>query len=157
MKVAIVTVSDRAAAGVYADRSGPRIEELVREAHPDAELSRVVVRDERDAIITALRNGVTENSDWIITTGGTGIGPRDVTVEATREVIVTELPGIAEAIRSASLFETATAVLSRGIAGIASATFIVNFPGSVGGVETGMRVVAPIMAHALSMQQGGGH
>jgi molybdopterin biosynthesis enzyme MoaB len=78
-------------------------------------------------------------------------------VEATRRVIETELPGIAEAIRGASLAETATAVLSRGIAGMAGRTFIVNLPGSVGGVETGMRIVAPVMAHALSMVAGAGH
>jgi molybdenum cofactor synthesis domain-containing protein len=156
MIVTVVTVSDRASRGEYEDRSGPRIMELVTASHPDATVTRVVVPDDgRDRGCDGTRPG--HRSDWIITTGGTGVGPRDVTVEATRRVIETELPGIAEAIRGASLAETATAVLSRGIAGMAGRTFIVNLPGSVGGVETGMRIVAPVMAHALSMVAGAGH
>jgi molybdenum cofactor synthesis domain-containing protein len=157
MIVTVVTVSDRASRGEYEDRSGPRIMELVTASHPDATVTRVVVPDEMVEIEAAMVHARDIGSDWIITTGGTGVGPRDVTVEATRRVIETELPGIAEAIRGASLAETATAVLSRGIAGMAGRTFIVNLPGSVGGVETGMRIVAPVMAHALSMVAGAGH
>jgi len=157
MVVTVVTVSDRASRGEYEDRSGPRVEELVREAYPDSTVTRVIVPDEIDRIVAALEGAVAGGADWIITTGGTGIGPRDITVEATRQVITRELPGIAEAIRAASLSETATAVLSRGIAGVAGSTFIVNLPGSVGGVGTGMRIVAPVMAHALAMREGSGH
>jgi molybdenum cofactor synthesis domain-containing protein len=157
MNVTVVTVSDRASRGEYEDRSGPRIVELVTASHPAAAVTRVVVPDEVVEIEAALAHARDAGSDWIITTGGTGVGPRDVTVEATRRVIETELPGIAEAIRAASLAETATAVLSRGIAGVTGRSFIVNLPGSVGGVETGMRIVAPIMAHALAMVDGAGH
>lgn len=157
IRVAVVTVSDRASRGEYEDRSGPRVEELVREAYAASQVTRVVVPDDMEQIVTVLKEAVANHADWIITTGGTGVGPRDITVEATRQVITRELPGIAEAIRAASLPETVTAVLSRGIAGIAESTFIVNLPGSVGGVETGMRIVAPVMAHAVAMREGGGH
>lgn len=157
MTVTVVTVSDRASRGEYEDRSGPRIAELVTAHYPTAKLTSVVVPDEVDRIEEALVRARDGGSDWIITTGGTGVGPRDVTVEATRRVITTEIPGVAEAIRAASLAETAMAVLSRGIAGVTGRSFIVNLPGSVGGVETGMHIVAPIMAHALSMVDGAGH
>lgn len=157
MTVTILTASDRAAAGTYSDRSGPRIEELLRAAYPDAEVRRVLVRDETEEIEAAIKKELATGSDWIITTGGTGIGPRDRTVDATRRLLDRELPGIAEAIRAESLRETPMAVLSRGTAGMAGSSFIVNLPGSVGAVETGMRVLAPIMAHALSMRSGEGH
>jgi molybdenum cofactor biosynthesis protein B len=157
MHVTVVTVSDRASRGEYEDRSGPRVEQLVLEAYPDSNVTRVIVPDEIEEVVAALDDAVTGGADWIITTGGTGVGPRDITVEATQQVITRELPGIAEAIRAASLAETLTAVLSRGIAGVAGSTFIVNVPGSVGGVQTGMKVVSPVMAHALAMREGGGH
>ncbi|NBF41570.1 MAG: MogA/MoaB family molybdenum cofactor biosynthesis protein, partial [Spirochaetes bacterium] len=96
-------------------------------------------------------------ADFIITTGGTGIGPRDLTPDVTREYCERELPGIAEAIRAASLAETRTAMLSRGYAGVRGRTIVVNVPGSVRGAAFAASVIAPIMSHAVAMLEGGGH
>ena len=155
MNIVILTVSDRAARGEYQDRSGPEAERLLRMHLPTAQISRVIVADEPDRIVRALDDA--EDADFVLTTGGTGIGPRDVTPEATAAFCERLLPGIAEAIRERSLAETPFAMLSRGVAGQKDRTIVVNLPGSVKAIETCLDVVIPIMEHAVAMMQGEGH
>ena len=169
MRVAILTISDRASRGEYEDRSGPEIERVLEEAGLGAaEIVREIVSDDAGEIRAALErlgDAATAGApavaataaDFIITTGGTGIGPRDLTPDVTREYCERELPGIAEAIRAASLAETRTAMLSRGYAGVRGRTIVVNVPGSVRGAGFAASVIAPIMSHAVSMLEGGGH
>ena len=155
MKVAVITISDRASRGDYADASGPEIEKDVRSRFADAEVTRRVVPDEQPRILAALEDCA--GADFILTTGGTGISPRDVTPEATRRFLDRELPGIAECLRARSLAETPAAMLSRGVAGLKGGTIVVNFPGSVSAVRLCMTVIGPIMEHALRMVRGEGH
>ncbi|MGA2477958.1 MAG: MogA/MoaB family molybdenum cofactor biosynthesis protein [Spirochaetia bacterium] len=155
MKVAVITISDRASRGEYADLSGPEIEKDLRARFPDAEISRAVVPDEPPAILSALESST--GADFILTTGGTGISPRDITPEATMKFCDRELPGIAEALRAASLVETNAAMLSRGYAGMHGTTVVVNFPGSLKAVRLCMKVIGPIMEHAVRMLRGEGH
>ncbi len=155
MRIAVITVSDRAARGAYADRSGPAIEDTLREIVPDAEISREIVADERGEIRAALMRH--PEADWIITSGGTGPAPRDVTPEATRDWCDRELPGLAELLRARSLAETPNAVFSRGVAGMRGRQFAVNFPGSEKAARLCARVVAPLLAHGVEMAAGRGH
>ena len=152
-----ITVSNRAAAGVYADRSGPVLAGLLAEAGCDQVDGPRVVPD-GEPVLAALREAVGLGYDVIVTTGGTGLTPGDRTPEMTREMIDREIPGIAEAIRSAgAAVGIPAAVLSRGLAGLAGQTVIVNLPGSSGGVRDGMAVLAPILAHAVDQARGGDH
>jgi molybdopterin adenylyltransferase len=155
VRVSVITISDRASRGQYEDRSGPRIVSMLRDALPAVEVEIEVVPDDREAILGAFRRH--EGADFILTTGGTGIGARDVTPEATRAYCDRELPGIAETLRAESYKETPTAVLSRGYAGIKGDTIIVNFPGSLKAVTLCTRVLLPVMEHALRMLRGEGH
>jgi molybdenum cofactor synthesis domain-containing protein len=151
-----VTVSNRASAGVYADTSGPVLAELLRSAGCQTDGPLVVPDGEpaRDA----LRDGVAAGYDVIVTTGGTGLTPGDQTPEMTRTVIDREIPGIAEAIRSAGAAGgVPAAMLSRGLAGLAGRTLIVNLPGSAGGVRDGMGVLSGVLAHAVDQAAGGDH
>ena len=151
-----VTVSNRAAAGVYEDRSGPVLTELLRSA--GCETDGPVVIPDGAAVEAALRDAVTAGYDVVVTTGGTGLTPGDLTPEMTRLVIDREIPGIAEAIRAAGVTAgIPAAMLSRGLAGIAQTTLIVNLPGSTGGVRDGMKVLSPVIAHALDQAAGGDH
>jgi molybdenum cofactor synthesis domain-containing protein len=152
-----VTVSNRASAGVYADRSGPVLVELLRAAGCDVVDGPLVIPDGA-AVEQALRDSVAAGYDVAVTTGGTGLTPTDQTPEMTRRVIDREVPGIAEALRAAGAAAgVPSAVLSRGLAGIASRTLIVNLPGSSGGVRDGMDVLRPILAHAVDQIRGGDH
>jgi len=152
-----ITVSNRAAAGVYADRSGPVLAGLLAEAGCDQVDGPRVVPD-GEPVLAALREAVGLGYDIIVTTGGTGLTPGDRTPEMTREVIDREIPGIAEAIRSAGAAAgIPAAVLSRGLAGLAGQAVIVNLPGSSGGVRDGMAVLAPILVHAVDQARGGDH
>jgi len=155
LKVAVITISDRAFRGEYDDLSGPEIEKEVKTRFANAMVSRRIVPDEPKRILAALREA--EGADFILTTGGTGISPRDVTPEATRRFIDRELPGIAESLRAQSYTETPSAVLSRGVAGLKGNTIVVNFPGSVRAVRLCMKVLGPVMEHALRMIRGEGH
>jgi molybdenum cofactor synthesis domain-containing protein len=151
-----VTVSNRASAGVYADTSGPVLVEELRSA--GLETDGPLVIPDGAAVEQALQDAVTAGYDVIVTTGGTGLTPNDVTPEMTRMIIDREIPGIAEAIRAAGLAKgIASAMLSRGVAGMAGNTLIVNLPGSTGGVRDGMSVLGPVIAHALEQAAGGDH
>jgi len=151
-----VTVSNRAAAGVYADKSGPVLAELLRSA--GCETDGPVVVTDGAAVESALREAVAAGYDVVVTTGGTGLTPGDMTPEMTRLIIDREIPGIAEAIRAAGVNAgVPAAMLSRGLAGLAGATLIINLPGSTGGVRDGMAVVGSVIAHALDQAAGGDH
>jgi molybdenum cofactor synthesis domain-containing protein len=152
-----ITVSNRAAAGVYADRSGPVLVELLREAGCDVVDGPLVIPD-GEAVEQVLRDSVTAGYDVAVTTGGTGLTPGDLTPEMTRRVIDREIPGIPEALRAAGAAAgVPPAILSRGLAGVASRTLIVNLPGSSGGVRDGMKVLRAILVHAVDQIRGGDH
>lgn len=150
-----VTVSNRAAAGVYADRSGPVLAGLLAEAGCRVDGPRVV--PDGDEVVRALREAVASGYDVVVTTGGTGLTPTDQTPEMTRQVIEREIPGIAEAIRAAGRDKVPAAILSRGVAGVRGRTLIVNLPGSTGGVRDGMSVLGPVIIHAVDQIAGGDH
>lgn len=151
-----ITVSNRASAGVYADTSGPVLVELLREA--GCQTDGPVVIPDGATVEVALRDAVAAGYDVVVTTGGTGLTPGDVTPEMTRLVTDREIPGIAEAIRAAGVSAgIPSAMLSRGLAGLAGTTLIVNLPGSAGGVRDGMSVLRAVIAHALDQAAGGDH
>jgi molybdenum cofactor synthesis domain-containing protein len=156
-RAVVVTASNRAAAGVYDDRSGQALAAGLRELGFTVEGPHVRP-DDVDELTNVLRNAVDLGFDVIVTTGGTGLSPTDVTPEATRSVIEREAPGIAEAIRRFGADNgVPTAVLSRGLAGIAGRTLIVNLPGSPGGVKDALAVLGPLLPHVVSQLRGGDH
>jgi molybdenum cofactor synthesis domain-containing protein len=156
MRALVVTVSNRAAAGVYEDRSGPVLAELLRAA--GCAVDGPVVVPDGDPVEAALREAVSAAYDVVVTTGGTGLTPLDLTPEVTRRVLEREIPGIAEALRAAGAAAgVPTAILSRGVAGVAGRTLVVNLPGSTGGVRDGMTVLTPVLGHAVSQIHGGDH
>ena len=155
MTVAVITISDRASRGEYEDLSGPEIEREVRARYPSAAVTRSIVPDEPDAILAELH--AHEGVDFILTTGGTGLSPRDVTPEMTLRFCEKEVPGIAEVLRAQSYLETPAAILSRGTAGLRGSTVVVNFPGSPKAVRLCMKVLGPVMEHAIRMIRAEGH
>jgi molybdenum cofactor synthesis domain-containing protein len=151
-----ITVSNRAAAGVYEDRSGPVLAELLRAAGCEVDGPRVV--PDGDPVEAALRDAVRAGYDVVVTTGGTGLTPTDLTPEMTGKVLDREVPGIADAIRQeGAAAGVPSAVLSRGLAGLAGQTLIVNLPGSTGGVRDGMAVLSRVLTHAVDQVRGGDH
>lgn len=154
-RAAVVTVSDRSARGERPDASGPLLAGLLRELGLEVG-EPVVVPDEVEAVQEALR-AAASSYDLVVTTGGTGLSPRDVTPEATRPLLDREVPGIGEALRQRSADRVPTSVLSRGLVGTIGTTLVVNLPGSTGGVRDGVAVLAPVVEHALAQLRGSDH
>ncbi|WP_326611825.1 MogA/MoaB family molybdenum cofactor biosynthesis protein [Streptomyces scopuliridis] len=151
----VVTASNRAAAGVYADTGGPILADGLSALGFAVDGPKVV--PDGDPVEQALREGVAAAYDVILTTGGTGISPTDGTPDATRRVLDYEIPGIPEAIRAEGAAKVPTAALSRGLAGVAGRTLIVNLPGSTGGVRDGLAVLGRLLVHAVDQIHGGDH
>ena len=151
MKAAVLTVSDGVDMGTRDDLSGNLLEELL--SAEGYEVVRRVVPDERDAIAEAIEE-LSRDARLVLTTGGTGVGPRDVTPEATASVLERLAPGIAEAIRADSIAKTPHGLLSRGLAGILGEALVVNLPGSTGGARDGFAVLKPAVEHALQLLAG---
>ena len=148
MRAAVLTVSDRVSRGEADDASGDVLDELLRA--DGFETERRVVADEAADIASAIEELAVDRR-LVLTTGGTGLAPRDVTPEATREVIEREAPGIAEALRADSIAKTPHGLLSRGVAGVRGRTLVVNLPGSPGGCRDGYAVLGPALRHALAL------
>jgi molybdenum cofactor synthesis domain-containing protein len=155
-RAVVVTASNRAAAGVYEDRSGRALADGLRELGFAVDGPHVCP-DDTARLEEVLREAVASGADVVLTTGGTGLSPTDVTPEATRAVIEREAPGLAEAVRRYGEAKVPTSVLSRGAAGTAGRTLIVNLPGSTGGVRDGLAVLGPLLPHVVSQLRGGDH
>ena len=154
IQAGVVTVSDKGYAGEREDASGPLLADLVRQMGAEV-VRQAIVPDEREQIERVLVELADEaHLDLVLTTGGTGPAPRDVTPEATRAVIEREMPGLAEVLRFAGYSRTPLAVISRGVAGIRGGTLIVNLPGSPRAVREGMETLSPILPHAIKMLRG---
>ncbi|MFV0463543.1 MAG: molybdenum cofactor biosynthesis protein B [Nostocoides sp.] len=156
MRAVVITCSTRAAQGVYPDRGGALVVATLQEW--GVEVAPPVVVPDGPQVERALRAALATEPDVLLTTGGTGLSPTDGTPEATRAVLDREVPGIAEAIRSAGAAAgVPTAMLSRGLAGSVGACLVVNLPGSTGGVRDGLAVLGPVLEHTLSQLRGGDH
>lgn len=156
MNVAVITCSNRSASGQRADQSGRLLADLLTAAGHRVG-PRQVVADDIAAIRAAVRDALAAHVDVILTTGGTGLTPTDVTPEAVRPLLDREIPGIAEALRLAARDTVPTAILSRGVAGAIGTTLVVTLPGSPGGVRDGVRLVEPVLGHAVAQLHGGDH
>ncbi|MEU8070884.1 MULTISPECIES: MogA/MoaB family molybdenum cofactor biosynthesis protein [unclassified Micromonospora] len=155
IRARVIVASNRAAAGVYEDTSGPLLVTGLREL--GCEVDAPVVVPDGEPVGDALRAARADGVDVVLTSGGTGITPTDRTPEVTRELLDYEIPGIAEAIRAHSRDSVPTAALSRGLAGVAGRTLVVNLPGSRGGARDGLAVLGPILRHAVDQLRGGDH
>ncbi len=155
LRATVVTVSTRASAGVYDDEAGPRLTAMLVDAG-FAVAPVVVVPDGRGVVADALRSAAAD-ADLVVTTGGTGLHPKDETPEATLDVVDRLVPGIAEAMRAAALDITPMGMLSRAVAGVAGATLIVNLPGSPKGATENLQVVLPVLGHVIDQLRGGDH
>jgi len=153
--IGVVTISDRCSAGKAVDTAGPAVARLLAEVWPGETIGRGLVPDNADAISTLLRELCHQEYALVVTAGGTGLGRRDVTPEATRQVIERDVPGLAEAMRAGSAVGFPHAWLGRGVAGLRGKTLIVNLPGSERGAVESLRVILPLLPHALEVVAGG--
>ena len=155
-RATVITVSDRSHGGLRHDSSGPLLASLLGELGFEVG-EVVVVPDEVAAVQAAVRAAVAEEVDVVVTTGGTGFAPRDVTPEAVRSLLEREAPGIVEALRQYRRDEVPTTILSRAVAGTVGSSFVVTLPGSTGGVRDGVAVLAPVVGHLVAQLRGGDH
>jgi len=154
-RAVVITVSTRASQGVYEDTTGPALVTMLEDAGFDVG-DVVVVSDEQNTVAQAISSHC-RSADLVVTNGGTGLNPRDVTPEATMEVVEIIVPGIAEAMRAASIEKTPMGMLSRGIAGVRGTALVVNVPGSPTAAVENLAVVLPVLGHALDQIAGGDH
>lgn len=150
---AVLTLSDQGATGLREDTSGPAIRERLAELGISVS-EHAIQSDDPNQIVSRLQEWIAQDMDLIVTTGGTGFGPRDNTPEATRQVIERDAPGLAELMRAEGLRKTPMAALSRGLCGIAGRTLIVNLPGSERAVRENLDALAPVLPHALQLIAG---
>lgn len=160
-RVAVITCSDRAFAEVYEDRSGPVLRDGLAEAGFEVAPA-VIVPDKADQILQAVTAAIAEGARIVMTTGGTGVGPRDVTVEATASIVSYELPGLMEEVRRRGAENTPLALLSRGVAGVVAMqgsprALLINAPGSRGGARDTLAVVGPLLTHIVEQLDGADH
>ncbi|MFV0319353.1 MAG: molybdenum cofactor biosynthesis protein B [Microbacterium sp.] len=156
IRVAVVTVSDRSAAGERVDEGGPIAVAALRDAGFACD-DAIVVPDGAESVVSALRGALAEGARLIVTTGGTGVGPNDRTPEGTAQVIERQVPGIAEELRRRSAAEKPAGMLSRGLAGVAGGALIVNLPGAPKAVASGMPVIVSVARHVIDQLSGGDH
>lgn len=155
MRIGRITVSDRASAGVYADRSGPEIEQALRGYFPEAGFEATAVPDEPQPLQAALLKFIDGlKLDLVVTTGGTGISPRDITPETTRAILEKELPGFGEAMRFGVFARVRTAILSRATAGVRGRTLVINLPGKPRAVRECLEILAPAIVEGLAHLKG---
>ena len=155
MQLAVLTVSDRCAGGLAEDTAGPVVAQMLRQNWPQAEILTALLPDDEDLLILQLNHWAGGDVALVLTVGGTGLGPRDHTPEATRRVIDREATGLAEAMRAYGAQKNAFSWLSRGVAGLARNTLIVNLPGSKRGAQESLECILPLLRHALEVIAGG--
>ncbi len=154
MLFAVITISDRCSQGLIADTAGPAAAELLKREWPQAQIRTALLSDDEDAIAAALEEFVRDDAKLVLTVGGTGLGPRDRTPEATRRVIDREAPGLGEAMRAKGAERNAYAWLSRGVAGMRGTTLIVNLPGSKRGATESLEAILNLLLHGLEVLGG---
>jgi molybdopterin adenylyltransferase len=155
MLLAVLTISDRCSQGLMTDTAGPTVVTLLREQWPQAEIATGLLPDDEEAIVAELQRLSSDGAALILTVGGTGLGPRDRTPEATRRVIDREAPGLAEAMRSQGAASNPYAWLSRGVAGLKGSTLFVNLPGSKRGAEESLTTILALLKHGIEVAGGG--
>lgn len=155
MRLAVLTISDRCSLGLLEDTAGPAVVALLRQQWPETEISTALLPDDEDAIAATLEKLSLDGAALVLTVGGTGLGPRDRTPEATRRVIDREAQGLAEAMRFLGARLNPYSWLSRGVAGLKGSTLIVNLPGSLRGAEESLSSILPLVRHGLETAAGG--